>query len=108
SNKWLVDMVDDSFITHDYLRVSEQYGYRFLQAEVLEVDRAARRVSTSAGAIDYDFLVLAPGIRYDYEAWFGNDRRAADTTRARYPAAYVPNAEHYTLKRALHAFKGGD
>lgn len=108
SNKWLVDMVDDSFITHDYLRVSEQYRYRFLQAEVLEVDRAARRVSTSAGAIDYDFLVLAPGIRYDYEAWFGNDRRAADTTRARYPAAYVPNAEHYTLKRALHAFKGGD
>lgn len=108
SNKWLVDIVDDSFLTYDYLRVSEQHGYRFVQAEVLEVDRTVRRVVTSAGTIDYDYLVLAPGIRYDYEAWFGNDRRAADATRTRFPAAYVPNAEHFTLKRALHAFKGGE
>ncbi|WP_288254517.1 FAD/NAD(P)-binding oxidoreductase [uncultured Hydrogenophaga sp.] len=108
SNKWLVDMVDTSFITHDYLRVSERHGYRFIQAEVLEVDRGAKRVVTSLGALDYDYLVLAPGIRYNYEAWFGNDRRVADATRARFPAAYVSNAEHFTLKQALHNFKGGD
>src|SRR5690606_27645111 len=70
SNKWLVDMVDSSFITHDYLRVSEQHGYRFIQTEVLEVDRGAKRVVTTLGALDYDYLVLAPGIRYNYEAWF--------------------------------------
>lgn len=108
SNKWLVDMVDDSFLTYDYLSVSERHGYRFVQCEVLEVDRGARRVHTSKGDIDYDFLVLAPGIRYHYEAWFGNDRQAAEATRARFPAAYIPNAEHHHLKRALHSFKGGD
>ena len=108
SNKWLVDMVDDSFLTYDYLSVSERHGYRFVQCEVLEVDRGARRVHTSKGDIDYDFLVLAPGIRYNYEAWFGNDRQAAEATRARFPAAYIPNAEHHHLKRALHSFKGGD
>lgn len=108
SNKWLVDMVDDAFLTYDYLQVSERHGYRFVQCEVLEVDRGARRVHTSRGHLDYDYLVLAPGIRYHYEAWFGNDRRAAEATRARFPAAYIPNAEHHHLKRALHAFKGGD
>ena len=108
SNKWLIDAVDTNFITHDYLRVSEKNGYRYIQCEILQVDRDARRVVTSQGVLDYDFLVLAPGIRYNYEAWFGNDRRAADTTRARFPAAYIPNAEHVTLKRALHGFTGGD
>jgi NADPH-dependent 2,4-dienoyl-CoA reductase/sulfur reductase-like enzyme len=108
SNKWLIDAVDTNYITHEYLRVSERHGYRYIQCEILEVDRDARRVVTSQGVLDYDFLVLAPGIRYNYEAWFGNDRRAADTTRARFPGAYIPNAEHFTLKRALHSFKGGD
>lgn len=108
SNKWLIDVVDDSFLTRDYLRVSEQHGYRFVQCEVLNVDRAARRVHTTMGHLDYDYLVMAPGIRYAYEAWFGNDRRAIETTRARYPSAYMPNAEHHHLKRALHNFKGGD
>ena len=108
SNKWLVDMVDTSFITHDYLAVSERHGYKFVQTEVLEVDRDARRVVTTLGALDYDYLVLAPGIRYNYEAWFGNDRRMADATRARFPAAYITNNEHFALKQALHGFKGGD
>ena len=108
SNKWLIDAVDDNFLTWDYLRVADRHGYHFVQCEVTQVDRAARRVHTTAGWLDYDHLVLAPGIRYNYEAWFGNDRRAADATRQRFPAAYVPNAEHHTLKRQLKAFKGGD
>ena len=43
---------------------------------------------TDAGRrIEYDYLIVAPGIRYNYEAWFGNDRRMAEATRARFPAA---------------------
>lgn len=108
SNKWLIDVVDTQFLTHDYLRVSEKHGYRYIQSEILSIDRAAKRVVTSLGWLDYDYLVMAPGIRYGYEAWFGNDRRAAEATKARFPAAYVPNAEHFALKRALHNFKGGE
>lgn len=108
SNKWLVDLVDGSFLTHEYLAVSEKYGYRYVQCEVLDIDRGRQRVATSLGSLDYDYLVLAPGIRYNYEAWYGNDRRMADATRARFPGAYIPNAEHLALKQALHGFKGGD
>ena len=108
SNKWLVDQVDTNFLTFDYLKVSEKYGYRFIQTEILAVERDKKRVVTAAGAIDYDYLILSPGIRYNYEAWFGNDRRAAEATRARFPAAYVPNAEHFRLKQAIQEFKGGE
>lgn len=108
SNKWLVDIVDTARLMHDYLQVSDRHGYRFIQTEVLNVDRSARRVFTTLGALDYDYLVLAPGIRYNYEAWFGNDRRAAEATRARFPSAYVSNAEHLALKKSLHNFKGGE
>ena len=108
SNKWLVDVVDTQYLTKDYLKVSEELGYRFIQTEILEIERDTKRVVTAAGAIDYDYLILSPGIRYNYEAWFGNDLRAAEATRARFPAAYIPSAEHFRLKQAIHDFKGGD
>ena len=108
SNKWLVDQVDTQFLTHDYLAVAEKHAYRFIQTEILEIERDRKRVITAAGQIHYDYLIISPGIRYNYEAWFANDRRAADATRARFPAAYIPSAEHFHLKNALHAFKGGD
>ena len=47
-----------------------------------------------------------PGIRYNYEAWFGNDRRMAEATRARFPAAYIPSAEHFHPKNALQSLQG--
>ncbi|MBL8490815.1 MAG: FAD-dependent oxidoreductase, partial [Rhodocyclaceae bacterium] len=69
SNKWLVDVVDTHYLTHEYLAVSEKYGYRFVQTEILAVERDRKRVVTAAGHLDYDWLILSPGIRYNYEAW---------------------------------------
>jgi NADPH-dependent 2,4-dienoyl-CoA reductase/sulfur reductase-like enzyme len=108
SNKWLVDVVDTNYLVHDYLKVSEANGFRFIQTEIVAVERDRKKVVTTAGHIDYDWLIVSPGIRYNYEAWFGNDRRAAEATRARFPSAYIPNAEHFRLKQAIHDFKGGE
>lgn len=108
SNKWLIDAVDTQFLIYDYLRVSERTGFRFIQSEILNIDRDAERVVTNLGWLDYDYLIVSPGIRYNYEAWFGEDRRLAEATRARFPAAYVSNAEHFALKRELQSFKGGE
>ena len=108
SNMWLVGMLDGELLTQDYLRVSQHLGWQFVQAEIEGIDRAQRRVTTSQGMLDYDWLVLAPGIRYQYEAWFGDDRRAADATRQRFPSAYASNSEFLAIKRALHGFQGGE
>lgn len=108
SNKWLVDLVPTDYLIHSYLDSAARAGYTFVQGEVIDFDRDKRRVITGNGYLEYDYLVVAPGIRYNYEAWFGDDRRAAAHTRANFPAAYIPNAEHFILKRSIEAFTGGD
>ncbi|HEX5803459.1 MAG TPA: FAD-dependent oxidoreductase [Azospira sp.] len=108
SNKWLIDVVDTNFLTFSYLDVAAKYGYQFVQTEVTGFERDRKRVITAQGWVDYDYLIIGAGIRYNYEAWFGDDRRAAEYTRARFPAAYIPNAEHFILKQGIQNFKGGD
>ena len=94
SNKWLIDVVDTNFLVHSYMAPARRFGYTFVQAEITEVDRAKRRVHTTQGHVDYDWLVISAGIRYGFEAWFGNDRKAIEYTRTNYATAYIPSAEH--------------
>jgi NADH dehydrogenase FAD-containing subunit len=107
SNKWLADVVDTSFLVHSYTAPARRFGYTWVQTEVTDIDRAARRVITTQGAIDYDWLVVSAGIRVSYEPWFGNDRAAIAHTTAHYASAYVPSAEHLALKQKIKAFQGG-
>jgi NADH dehydrogenase FAD-containing subunit len=107
SNKWLIDVVDTGFLVHSYAGPARRHGYTFIQTEIADIDRARKRVHTSQGFIDYDWLVVAGGIRYGFEAWFGNDRRAIDYTRATYPTAYSPSAEHALVRQKIREFKGG-
>jgi hypothetical protein len=41
SNKWLVDVVDTSFLVHSYTAAAERMGYTFVQTEITDIDRAA-------------------------------------------------------------------
>lgn len=107
-NKWLANLVDERLLVHDYAAAARACGYRFVRAEVAAVDRERRRVLTADGPIGYDWLVLSVGIRHDYGAWFGDDRRTADQAREHYPAAYTAGGELPALKRKLEAFTGGD
>ncbi len=107
SNKWLVGLAAEGGRSHDYAAVARAWGYTFVQAEATAIDREQRRVITRSGTLDYDWLVLAVGIRYDYEPWFGDDRRVAAQARTLYPAGFVAD-ELDPLKRKLAEFKGGD
>ena len=108
SNKWLAGLVDEKLLTHDYRAAAQAFGYAFLQAEVTAIDRDQRRLRTARGKLDYDWLVLAVGIRHDYAAWFGDDRRAIDEARARFACAWTPGGEFRALQARLDNFKGGD
>ncbi|MBL8488291.1 MAG: NAD(P)/FAD-dependent oxidoreductase [Rhodocyclaceae bacterium] len=108
SNAWLVGRRDTRFLLHDYRAAAAAHGYAFVQAEATRLDREARRVHTSLGDIPYDWLVLAPGIRDDWSAWFGDDRRAAEAARARFAPAFVAGEEGLRLRSRLEAFRGGD
>lgn len=107
SNKWLVGLGEEGGFRRDYAACARAWGYRFVQAEVTAIDRERRRVMTAGGTLDYDWLVLAVGIRYDYTPWFGDDRAAAAQARTHFPAGFVAE-ELDLLKRKLADFTGGD
>ncbi|MFZ8785416.1 FAD-dependent oxidoreductase, partial [Thermocrinis sp.] len=70
SNLWLADLVSLDFLSHDYNQPAAKYGYNFINAIVMGIERDKKRVYTNQGYIEYNYLVLAPGIRYNYSAWF--------------------------------------
>lgn len=107
SNKWLINVVDTDYIMHDMNKAANQFGYQLIQGDVIGFDRDRRQVHTSKGRLDYDFLILAGGIRNAYDMWFGNDMRAAEYTRKHFPSAYIPSAEAVELKRKVQNLKGG-
>ncbi|MCS7261984.1 MAG: NAD(P)/FAD-dependent oxidoreductase [Aquificaceae bacterium] len=108
SNPWLANLVSLDFISHDYNQPAAKYGYVFVNDKVIGIERDRRRVYTTRGYVEYNYLVLAPGVRYNYAAWFGDNRELIRYTKTNYPAAFIPGSEHIALKRKIWEFEEGD
>lgn len=108
SNLWLVDSVKLEFLTHSFLDAARNNNYTFLNASVYGVDKKAKMINTTMGNVKYDYLVLAPGIDYDYSAWTKGDTTLEYQLRTQYPAGFMTHSEHQTIKEKIHNFKGGN
>ncbi len=108
SNLWLVDKVSLEYLTHDYLEAARNNNYTFFNATATELDKKNNILHTSRGDIDYDYIVLAPGIDYDYSHITNGDITLELRLRQEYPAAFKPGSEHLTLKSKIQNFKGGN
>jgi NADPH-dependent 2,4-dienoyl-CoA reductase/sulfur reductase-like enzyme len=64
--RYLFGLVSLAEIARGYEALARQ-GLRILRTAVVAIDRDRRRVLTAAGMIEYDYLVLASGIRLAYE-----------------------------------------
>ena len=107
SNLWLVDQVDLEYITHDYLQAARNYNYTFFNATAIGIDKKNRLLKTSDGDIAFDYLVLSPGIDYDYSRWT-TDTTLITRLKQEYPAGFIPGSEHMTLKNKIRNFKEGN
>jgi NADPH-dependent 2,4-dienoyl-CoA reductase/sulfur reductase-like enzyme len=107
SNVWLGGLVDMEFLMHDFHTPASKYGYTFINQTVTSINRTKRRVYTTEGYVDYDYLILAPGIRYNYDAWFKGDKKMANYCATHFPSAFIPGAEHIALKRKIEDFEEG-
>ena len=107
SNLWLVDKIELDYLIHDYLQAARENDYTYFQASATGIDKRRKLLKTSNGSIEYDYLVLAPGIDYDYDLWTHGDKELESRLRNEYPAAFMPGSEHMTLKKKIHNFKGG-
>ena len=72
-------------------------GVRCVEAEVEQVDTASRTITTAAGKQEYDYLVLAPGAVYDWDAVPG--------ARTAYSFYNIETAR--LLRRKLNTFRSG-
>lgn len=93
---------------HDYAQPVEKYGYAFLHAEVKAIDRAKKEVHTTKGIVQYDILVMSPGIDYNYEGQFGWDAKKIAHIKRTAPAALIPGSEHVVLDRLMTNLEDGD
>jgi hypothetical protein len=107
SNSWLVDRTPDAPLQQDYATAARAWGYGRCGPKSPPIDRERRRLHTAQGALGYDWLILAAGIRHDYGPWLGGDARAIEATRRLYPAGFLAN-ELDALKQKLADFRGGD
>lgn len=108
SNLWLVGGVELEFITHSYLDAANNNGYTYFNATVFDIDTKERKVYTNEGYLDYEYLVLAPGIDYDYSRWTDGDMALEYELSTKYPAGFKNHSEHETIRNKIENFKGGN
>jgi sulfide:quinone oxidoreductase len=85
-------------VVHRYADVVKP-GVTFVQAEVTAIDAAAKRVETTAGAFDGDYLVIALGADYEVSRTPG---------LAEVGHEFYSEAGAFALRETLAAFEGGD
>jgi len=111
SNTYLgkIKGMDLSKFIFDYNKAIDTYGYSKLTSEVVNIDRAAKEVHTAAGIVQYETLVLSPGIGYDYEGQFPQwSKEKIAKVKRNAPAAMIPGSEHITLERQLTSMDDGN
>ncbi len=107
SNVWLAGQINLDFLTHSYVEAAKNNNYLFLNATGLELDRVSKTLYTTIGAIQYDYLVVAPGIDYDYAGIGVENPEDEYSIRMNYPAGFNSASEVMEIKHKLENFKGG-
>lgn len=108
SNLWYSGVIDLEFLAdHSFLDAAVNNGYVYFNATMTGLDRDSKVVHTSEGDIAYDFLVLAPGISYDFPKIGVNDVETQTALRLKYPGGFASPTEHVTIHRKVREFEGG-
>lgn len=104
-----LDGVNLGTLIHDYAQPVEAHGYGMLHAEVTNIDRSSKQIYTTKGIVEYEILVLSPGIAYDYENQFKNwDADKIKQIQRVAPGALITGKEHVILERNLNDMEDGD
>jgi len=107
SNLWLDELIDLATLQHSFCDAARNGGYVWLQGKLIDLDREAKRAYTSEGYIDYQYVVLAPGIDYNYASIGVADPEMVVAMQQSFPAGFKPGSEHLSIKAKLDQFEGG-
>ena len=91
-------------ITHSYGTLAAQYGVNMVHDVAVDVDRAGKKVKLGRGGdIEYDRLVVSPGIEMRYDTIEGYSAEASTMM----PHAWQAGTQTATLKKQLEAMDDG-
>ena len=110
SNLWLgnVQNITLKQLMFDYNQAITQFGYHFLNATITDINTTTKEIITTKQTVEYDYLILATGIEYDYEQLFKKDKKKAQACQLKAPAGLKPGSEHFALKNMISNFTQGN
>lgn len=104
SNAVLGGLYDMDFITHGYDAMRSKHGVNVIHDSASGIDAAAKKVTLAGGAeLDYDRLVVSPGIDLRWGAIEGYDQPASESI----PHAWKAGPQTMILRRQLEAMPDG-
>jgi sulfide dehydrogenase [flavocytochrome c] flavoprotein subunit len=104
SNAVLGGLYDMDFITHGYDSLRDDHGVKVVHDSAVDVDANAKKVRLAGGSsLDYDRLVVSPGIDLRWGAIEGYDEAASATM----PHAWKAGEQTTILRKQLEAMPDG-
>jgi sulfide dehydrogenase [flavocytochrome c] flavoprotein subunit len=78
SNHVIVGLSDIKEITIKYDVLQKKYGVKFLKKDVENIDGVSKKILFADGYIEYDILVVSPGIGFKYDEKIGYTKDVAE------------------------------
>jgi NADPH-dependent 2,4-dienoyl-CoA reductase/sulfur reductase-like enzyme len=104
SNLYLGGFKTFEEITHSYDKIAKAYGIKHMRQRAAGIDRDKKQVKFASGkALDYDRLVLAPGIDIKFDSVPGYSEEVAK----KLPHAWQAGQQTQLLRRQLNALSDG-
>lgn len=104
SNFYIAGLTNDmNALTIGYDKLTANHGVKMVYAEVTDIDPAAKKVVTDQGTLDYDRLIVSPGIDFRTEEIEGYNAQTAEI----FPHAWKAGAQSTLLRNQLQAMKDG-
>ena len=104
SNAVLGGLYDMDFITHDFKALRDDYGIKVVHDSALDIDPDAKKVRLAGGSsLQYDRLVVSPGIDLRWDAIDGYNEAASTTM----PHAWKAGEQTTILRKQLEAMSDG-
>ncbi|MCD8493546.1 MAG: NAD(P)/FAD-dependent oxidoreductase [Geovibrio sp.] len=91
-------------ITFTYEALVKNHGIKIIRTEATGLDAAAKQLHTAAGRIEYDKLIVSPGVEFMYDKIEGWSKDAEDV----FPHAYKAGRQTVLLREQLVNLKNGE
>ena len=93
---------------YDYVLAEKNHNIDVIITEVIDADISKKQIITTLGTIDYDFVVVAPGIDYNYKKLFPtwSDKKIRRATKETPAAMFADSGkEKHILLDQLKSWK---